>query len=105
MKLDLNDMATNMNNINSSHKLATLAERERRQQNDMVAINRRHINNETTKVEAAKVTIEQFELLKQEIDENRNQSKKSMKIAIISLIVGSATLIVSVVSLFLQIIR
>lgn len=94
-----------MNTINSARRVGDLAEKERLIQRNMENVSRQHAINEETKVEAAEVTIEQFEMYKQELNDSRVQNKKTTKIAIASLVVCSVTLIVTIAAFILQIIQ
>lgn len=105
MKLDFNDRGLEMNMINSARRVSDLAEKERLIQKNMESISRQYAINEKTKVEAAEVTTEQFEMYKQELNDSRVQNKKTNKIAISSLVVCSVTLIVTIAAFILQIIQ
>lgn len=105
MKLDFNDRGLDMNTINSARRVSELAEKERLMQRNMESISRQHAINEKTKVVAAEVSIEQFEMYKQELNDSRVQNKKTTKIAIASLVVCSVTLIVTIAAFILQIIQ
>lgn len=105
MKFDFNDRGLEMDTINSARRVSELAEKERLIQKNMESISRQHAINEKTKVEAAEVTIEQFEMYKQELNDSRMQNKKTTKIAIASLAVCSVTLIVTIAAFILQIIQ